>query len=378
MKFFFGSKTMASSKKARRLHIATWLCRGPLSVRDVANLVDAYENGFDSILSLHVPGRNPTRCITVLSNGNLASGRYDGIIDILDGKSGVHVGSLEQQHKGTISIMIPLPHNRLVTGSSAPSSPTMCLWDVNESKCLRRIEDHEGGVQSIAVWPDGKLASSSSATRIRVWDALTWQCVQWLEGHTRCSSVLVALPDNKLASGSDDKTVRIWNLDRGQCDLVLQGHSQAVVCMAILPDRKLASGSLDTTVHVWSLDNGQCLNVLMGHAWGVWGLALMPDGELVSAGNDYSAVVWDAKGNRLRTLQGHRDIVFELAVLPDGKLVSSSRDSTLRVWDIKTGVFTDILQIHDDSAQHTGCRLQVLPDCKLAGIWFDGAVCIWE
>jgi len=377
---------MSSLKKKRRLYIAAWFYEGPLSIQGVADIVDAYDNGFDGTLALQVPGCNPTRCLTVLPNGNMASGRYDGIIDILDGHTGVHVGTLGNQHEGPVSIMIPLPHNRLVTGSSAPYSPVMCLWDVSTGACLRRFEDHYGGVQSIAVWPEeeigkiasSKIASSSCAPYIRVWDASTGKCLRTLEGHTTCASVLMALPDQKLASGSDDKTVRVWNLQRGGCD-VLQGHNKAVTCLAILHDSKLASGSLDTTVRVWSLITSQCLHVLMGHAWGVWGLALMPDGELVSAGNDYSAVVWDVNGARLRTLQGHQDIVFEMAVLPDGKLVSASRDSTVRVWDVKTGHFTSILQTLDDNSVHmSGCRLQVLPNCKLAGIWFNGAVCVWE
>lgn len=369
-----------SKKAKRRTRVSRWLTQGPLPIPGVVQIVYEYDNGFEGNLSLQVAGRNPTRCMTVLSDGKFASGRYDGTIDILDRASGVPQHTL-RKHLGSVSILIALPGVQLVSGSSVQYSAEMCLWNAATGECLRTFGGHERGVQAVAVLPDGALASSSCAPIIRVWDSLSGELLRPLEGHTACVSFLMTLENGKLVSASDDKTVRVWNPLCGQCELVLEGHLKAVTCVAVMLDGKLASSSLDTTVRIWQT-NGVCLRVLAGHQWGVWGLAVMPDGELVSAGNDHSAVVWDSEGVRLRTLQGHEDIMYEMVVMPDGKLVSASRDSTVRVWDIKTGHFIQILQFDNDTSNDyphsAGCRLQVLPDGQLAGIWFNGSLCIWE
>lgn len=61
---------------------------------------------------------------------------------------------------------------------------------------------------------------------------------------------LAVLPDGRLASGSFDKTIRIWDLVTGSSE-ILEGHISPVKALAVLPDGRLASGPVDRTILIW-------------------------------------------------------------------------------------------------------------------------------
>jgi WD40 repeat protein len=80
-----------------------------------------------------------------------------------------------------------------------------------------------------------------------------------LVGHTNTVTSLAVLPDGKLASGSNDKTVRVWDVVTGACTL-LGEHTLEVYTLAVLPDGRLMSA--DKTVRVWDETTGACLIAL--------------------------------------------------------------------------------------------------------------------
>ena len=82
---------------------------------------------------------------------------------------------------------------------------------------LRTLSGHEGGINTVAVTPDGQFA----------------------------------------ISGSDDNTLKVWSLDTGEEVTTLKGHTDWVRSVAVTPDGQFAiSGSYDNTLKVWSLSTG--------------------------------------------------------------------------------------------------------------------------
>ena len=63
---------------------------------------------------------------------------------------------------------------------------------------------------------------------------------------------LAVLPNGHLASGSHDKTIKIWNPTDGIVIRTLSGHTDAVIELAVLPNGHLASGSEDKTIKIWN------------------------------------------------------------------------------------------------------------------------------
>jgi hypothetical protein len=155
-----------------------------------------------------------------------------------------------------------------------------------------------------------------------------------LSGHGSTVNTLAVLPDGRLASGADDGTIKLWDPASGQLQATLAGHSRGVNALAVLPDGRLASGADDGTIKLWDPATGRLQATLAGHSGGVNALAVLPDGRLASGAFDNTIKLWDpASGQLQATLKGHSGPVMALAVLPDGRLASGANDRTIKLWD---------------------------------------------
>lgn len=93
-----------------------------------------------------------------------------------------------------------------------------------------------------------------SAGTVMMWDLATGVCVRTLNGHTSSVYSLALLPDGRLASASGDKTVKLWDVSTGSCVGTLSGHTGAVRALASLPDGRIACSAFEETIHLLCLD----------------------------------------------------------------------------------------------------------------------------
>ncbi|MEM9776998.1 MAG: NB-ARC domain-containing protein, partial [Chloroflexota bacterium] len=169
--------------------------------------------------------------------------------------------------------------------------------------------------------------------------------IQTFAGHTGGINSVAITPDGSRAvSASSDSTLKVWNLKTGEEERMLSGHSRIVRSVAITPDGSRAvSASSDSTLKVWNLKTGEEERTLSGHSRVVRSVAITPDGKrAVSASSDRTLKVWNLGQNEFgleeRTLSGHTNWVMSVAITPDGKrAVSASDDRTLKVWNLITG-----------------------------------------
>lgn len=185
----------------------------------------------------------PTRCVTVIDEGFIASGSVD---------------------------------------------KTIKVWDTDLEKCIHTLRGHEDTIEAITSISgdrvtDVTLISGSKDKTIKIW--MPWRtetCLSTLRMHSgaiNCISQIESDPP-EFASGSTDKTIQIWRLDTKP--RALKGHSESVDALVGLPQRRLASGSQDRTIRIWDRDTGKCLQILKGDTGGICALALMPNDDLVS------------------------------------------------------------------------------------------------
>jgi WD40 repeat protein len=123
---------------------------------------------------------------------------------------------------------------------------------------LQTLDGHSGSVESVALSPDGLLASGSGDRTISLWNTATGTLQLTIEGHSNwVRSVAFSTDGRLLASGSGDKTIRLWGTTADVPHQTLDGHSNSVRSMAFSPDgHLLASGSEDQTVQFWDTMTG--------------------------------------------------------------------------------------------------------------------------
>src|ERR1700730_12079858 len=129
---------------------------------------------------------------------------------------------------------------------------------------IRESWASSSAIRTLAVLPDGRLASAPGWHRhrvygvadgtIRLWDLKTGTETARLEGHTNGVNALSVVPDGRLASASDDRTIRLWDPENGAETGRIEDLDQPVYTLSVLPDGRLASGGNDDLIRLWPED----------------------------------------------------------------------------------------------------------------------------
>ena len=94
-------------------------------------------------------------------------------------------------------------------------------------------------MRALAVLQDGRLASAGRV-RVNLWDLGTYTCVSSFP-HPSAVTSLAVLPDGQLASGSEDGQVRLWDPVTGALSGTFGGHGRGSVALAVFKDGRLVS-----------------------------------------------------------------------------------------------------------------------------------------
>lgn len=289
----------------------------------------------------------------------LASGDSDGVIRLLDGKTGREFRRFH--HAGFVSSVAFSPDGKTLAAggwtAKDNTSAYLRLVDVATGREVRRFEskDYNDPITSVAFSRDGTtLASGSYGWMVMAWDVASGKRIARFQGTSPILSVAFSPVARTVAYGSTAGNFDLFDLATGRRTTALNErttayadvrHTDGINSVAFCPDgRILATASRDREIKLWDVATGKVVAVCRGHTDAVNSLAFGPDGRvLASGGDDRSIRLWDvATGKRTVPLMGHTDKVLSVAFSPDGQtLASGSSDGTIKLWQLPSPRKTD-------------------------------------
>jgi WD40 repeat protein len=258
---------------------------------------------------------------------------------------------------------------------------SLCAWDVASGQqrwLLGHTKDQwdEGGVLSINISRDGKLAASAGADgTARVWDLATAKEVHRFDLKDGVARAVAFDKDAKRLVTLGNTSGRIWDVATGKELQKLAGPPSHFGCAAFTPDGTvLATGG--QAIRLFDPATGKELHTRPGHRDEVAAVAALPTGELLTAGHDHTVRCWNAHtGKELATIATLPEVVSRLAATPDGKrLATGEHKGAVRLWDVRAG--TELQQFL--GLAEAVVSLTFLADGTRLAAGDRDTLCVWE
>ena len=220
--------------------------------------------------------------------------------------------------------------------------------DIRNGNTIRPMgeEEHLGGVNSLAVVPNRRIAFTGSRTdpSIRAWDIDTGQLLLSFYSQTKGVDLLALSSDgSRLLTVGTDGTAILWEIDWAKEVRVAKVASfkeDSVSSVAISPCGTTVFTGTKQMAREWRLrDNGFIPGIeFKGGSGLASSLAFSNDDRFIVVGSwDSNAYLWDIVSGSHCVLAGHTGDVRGVAISRDSRyIITGSRDATARIWDRET------------------------------------------
>lgn len=187
-----------------------------------ARLWDLSKGTIFKILDHSISGIGLVEAIAFSPNGKIfATGGWDNIIKLWDLSNYQTTHTIKGHTSYILSLAFTPDNTALAAGGWAtgtPASADLKLWDVSNGQMLRTFTGHSGNIKSVQIDASGTyLFSGSNDTSaidnsVRVWELATGKLVQTLSAGGGVNSIALS-PDGKLLAAGisqNNNNVQLW------------------------------------------------------------------------------------------------------------------------------------------------------------------------
>ncbi len=229
-----------------------------------------------------------------------------------------------------------------------------------------------GGVESVALSPDGRVAAATAATGasswLLLWDLPSRRLRVRLDGPAgRFLYNLLFSPDGKTLtatawSDSQGNGFCVWDVASGKLQATVSVPGQRIDAWAFSPDGKVLAGSrLGQGIILFEAATGRELRSIDAAKVAGRRIAFSPCSTLLAVPMLDATVVFFrvASGKVERTLPGDKGrAIFDLAFSPDGHRMAILRQNAgVCIWDLRTGKSERTMTL---DTQEPGCRIHYI------------------
>ncbi len=237
----------------------------------------------------------------------------------------------------------------LISGSQ---DKTAILWDTGiqvgarmvEPKLLHRLEGHTDHIYAVGFSLDGSSAVTGSLDRdLRLWRVADGEEIAHMTGHGDKVYSLAVAPDGTIASGDVSGEIRLWNGRDGRFLRMLARQGTQVGSLSFSPNGKLLLSGVGegSECHVYEITSGKEIVTYTGHDNVVIATAFSPDGRWAATGggDNMEIHLWDPHSGKPRPgpngkplrLAGQGLMVWAAGFSADGRRIgwgNSERDGS--------------------------------------------------
>jgi WD40 repeat protein len=132
---------------------------------------------------------------------------------------------------------------------------TVRLWSTRTGQEVHQVGVHDGWVQDVKVFGNGRLAATAGRDRVvRLWDLFGAKELFQLTGHRKEILTLAITADDRLLISAGGDGARVWNLATHTCIAQFTGHGKSISCIDISSDNRFAvTGAKEHHIRVWEL-----------------------------------------------------------------------------------------------------------------------------
>lgn len=275
--------------------------------------------------------------------------RVDAFGDPLPAGAVYRLGTLRWRHEGGAESVAYSPDGKILAANSADGM--VFLWDARTGKELRRLRVPQKDsrllfrASAIAFSPNGKIMAAQTGWLIHLWDVKTGEVVRRLgpigfqPDAPMSPRIQFSASGKMLAARTDATDVALLDVTTGKVFRTLKGRDKTFLSSFVLsPDGKMAALGAYEFLCLRDTKSGRLLRKInMPKSASAVAVAFSPDSKILAWGNGRRIVLSDTATGKQRAVLATKTggAIRGLRFTPDGKtLVAGSHDGRIQAWDI--------------------------------------------